>query len=335
MTRLEPHPLSSEHMEHLIRFFTDRELYARFQETDLDYTVEFVGLQRRFRVNAFRQRRGPSLALRVLPQSCKTFEELGIPPSFSNVIQEKNGLVVVAGTTGSGKTTTIAAAIEQFNRQHSYHIITVEDPIEFVFQERRSVIEQREVGTHVGTVQEALRSALRQSPDILLVGEVRDPATAQMTLQAAQLGVLVMATLHTRSAAERGQTAAGTLQAVGNVATLAGRVGLGGTLGGAAASAEGVTQYARGFRNGNAEDARIGSVKMGAGAVMAGGAVSLNPVLVAGGGVAYAGAVIYEQRGNIVGGAQRIGRAVADFVAPNSSSAQRNLKAWSLSEPPV
>ena len=202
MTRLEAQPLSLEQMHHLGNFFTDESLRAQLVKTDADYTLEFPGLQRRFRVNAFQQHRGPAFVLRVLQQHVPTLDQLGIPASFGKVLQEKSGLVLVTGTTGSGKSTTLTALLEAFNSTQQMHIITIEDPIEFVYTERRSVIEQRELGVHVDSFARAVKSALRQAPDIILVGEIRDEETAQMVLKAAQIGILVFSTLHTRSAGE-------------------------------------------------------------------------------------------------------------------------------------
>jgi twitching motility protein PilT len=202
VVRLDAQPLSEEHLQNLIRIFTTPELLQRFQHGDVDYTLEFPILQRRFRANLFRQHRGPSIIMRVLPQRCQTLAKLGVPGAFSRVLNESAGLVIVGGTTGSGKSTTLASVIESINESKGRHIITIEQPIEVVFEEKHSLIEQREVGTHVQDFALALRSALRQSPDVILVGEVRDRETADMVLKAAQVGVLVFATMHTRSARE-------------------------------------------------------------------------------------------------------------------------------------
>lgn len=202
VVRLDAHILSEEHLQNLIRLFTDLPLQERFASGDVDYTLEFPTLQRRFRVNLFRQHRGLSIVMRILPQRVQSLSGLGVPPTFERVLQEPAGLVIVGGATGSGKSTTLASVIESINETRGRHIITIEQPIEIVFQEKRSIVEQREVGTHVQDFALALRSALRQSPDVILVGEVRDRETADMVLKAAQVGVLVFATLHTRSARE-------------------------------------------------------------------------------------------------------------------------------------
>jgi twitching motility protein PilT len=202
VVRLDAHALTEEHLQNLIRVFTDGPLQDRFATGDVDYTLEFPTLQRRFRVNLFRQHRGLSIVMRVLPQRVQSLSKLGVPPTFERVLQEPAGLVIVGGATGSGKSTTLASVIDSINESKGRHIITIEQPIEIVFEEKRSIVEQREVGTHVQDFALALRSALRQSPDVILVGEVRDRETADMVLKAAQVGVLVFATLHTRSARE-------------------------------------------------------------------------------------------------------------------------------------
>jgi twitching motility protein PilT len=202
VVRLDAHALTEEHLQNLIRLFTDGLIQERFAAGDVDYTLEFPALQRRFRVNLFRQHRGLSIVMRILPQRVQSLSKLGVPPTFARVLQEPAGLVIVGGATGSGKSTTLASVIEAINESKGRHIITIEQPIEIVFEEKRSIVEQREVGTHVQDFALALRAALRQSPDVILVGEVRDRETADMVLKAAQVGVLVFATLHTRSAKE-------------------------------------------------------------------------------------------------------------------------------------
>ncbi|MGI5844798.1 MAG: type IV pilus twitching motility protein PilT [Candidatus Xenobium sp.] len=205
LVRMEPDPITPEEINKLIDLLTDRYLKSVFYEAggrDLDYTVEFPTMRRRFRLNVFKQYHGSSISMRVLAHRIQTFDELGLPRNFESLAFEKNGLVLVTGATGSGKSTTMAAMIETVNRKSQRHIITVEDPIEVLFENKRSMIEQREVGTHVEDFHIALRGALRQDPDIIFVGEIRDPETAAMTLRAAQVGALVLATLHTRSAIE-------------------------------------------------------------------------------------------------------------------------------------
>jgi len=174
----------------------------RFKESnDLDMAYEVQGLGR-FRVNVFRQRRNVGMVLRTIPTEVKTLDELNMPPILKEVALTPRGLILVTGTTGSGKSTTLAAMIEEINRQLAHHILTIEDPIEFTFRDRRSVINQREVGVDSVSFKSALRSALRQDPDAILVGELRDEETVEIALQAAETGHLVLGTLHTLDAPE-------------------------------------------------------------------------------------------------------------------------------------
>jgi len=155
----------------------------------------------RFRVNVFRQAHGLAVALRPINRRAPTLGELGLPESIAALANVAGGMVLVVGPTGSGKSTTVAALLERINRERAGHIITLEDPIEFVYQPRRCLIHQREIGTHVGSFAAGLRAALRECPDIILVGEMRDRATAALALTAAETGHLVLSTLHSGSAA--------------------------------------------------------------------------------------------------------------------------------------
>jgi twitching motility protein PilT len=205
LVRMEPEPMTAEEVQRLVTLLTDRILLSKFygeDPQDLDYTVEFPTLKRRFRMNIFRQYHGISIVMRVLAHKVASFDELGLPKAFEKLAFEHSGLVLVTGATGSGKSTTLASMIELINRRQRRHIITIEDPIEILFENKMALIEQREIGTHVSSFAGALRSALREDPDVILVGEIRDSETAMMTLRAAQVGALVMATLHTRSAME-------------------------------------------------------------------------------------------------------------------------------------
>ena len=198
-------PMSEEEVTLLLEFLVDRQMRAQFhgeRPQDLDFTVEFPTGRQRFRVNVFRQYHGTSIVMRVLASRIQTFEELGIPLHFQQLAFERSGLLLVAGGTGSGKSTTLASMLEAVNQTRRKHIITIEDPIEIVFQHKKALIEQRQIELQVADFHTALRSALREAPDIMLVGEIRDESTALMALRAAQVGVLVLATLHTRSAAE-------------------------------------------------------------------------------------------------------------------------------------
>lgn len=156
----------------------------------------------RFRVNLFRQRQTYGMVLRVISNHVRTLEELQLPPILRTFTEEKRGLVLVTGATGSGKTTTLAAMIQRINMERAAHIITIEDPIEFNFKDEKSTIQQREIGIDSESFEAALRAALRQNPDVILVGELRDKETTETALMAAETGHLVMSTLHTNDAVE-------------------------------------------------------------------------------------------------------------------------------------
>src|SRR3954463_9160840 len=176
--------------------------YDTFHETgDLDIAYTAEGLPR-FRVNAFRQRGEISFALRVIPKEVPRFEQLGLPDGIRRLAEEHRGLVLVTGATGSGKTTTLAAMIDFINRSRPSHIVTIEDPIEILHPDHQSIVNQREIGLDTESFGQALRRALRQDPDTILIGELRDAETAQTALQAAESGHLVFSTLHTVDAAE-------------------------------------------------------------------------------------------------------------------------------------
>jgi twitching motility protein PilT len=178
------------------------ERYDQFQESgDLDVAYTAEGLPR-FRVNAFRQRGAISFALRVIPAQVPQIGELGLPKGVARLAEEHRGLILVTGATGSGKTTTLAAIIDHLNRTRRSHIVTIEDPIEILHTDHQSIVNQREVGLDTTDFGQALRRALRQDPDTILIGELRDAETAQTALQAAESGHLVLSTLHTVDAAE-------------------------------------------------------------------------------------------------------------------------------------
>jgi len=168
---------------------------------DIDFGFEVPGVAR-FRANVFMQRRGPGAVFRVVPTEIRTLDDLGCPPVLRELASKERGLILVTGPTGSGKSTTLAAMIDYVNQQRQGHIITIEDPIEFVHESRSCLINQREVGEHTGSFAAALRSALREDPDILLVGELRDLETTSLAITAAETGHLVFGTLHTNSAAK-------------------------------------------------------------------------------------------------------------------------------------
>ena len=174
-----------------------RERFKKKKEVDFSYETPWG----RFRVNVFLQKKGLGGAFRYISQRVKTIEELGLPEVLKEFANASQGLVIVAGATGSGKSTTLAAMIEHINRTRKQHIITIEDPIEFVYQMDKCLITQREVGTHTDSFSDALRAALREDPDIILVGEMRDLETIELAITAAETGHLVFGTLHTATAA--------------------------------------------------------------------------------------------------------------------------------------
>ncbi|MCX7207130.1 MAG: type IV pilus twitching motility protein PilT [Proteobacteria bacterium] len=176
-----------------------RKIYEDTLECDFSFEIPRLA---RFRVNAFVQNRGASAVFRVIPSDIKTLEELGCPRIFQDIAETPRGLVLVTGPTGSGKSTTLAAMINYINTNEYGHILTVEDPIEFVHTSQKCLINQREVGPHTMSFSNALRSALREDPDVILVGEMRDLETIRLALTAAETGHLVFGTLHTSSAAK-------------------------------------------------------------------------------------------------------------------------------------
>ena len=175
------------------------EKFRRAQEVDLAYSVPGLG---RFRCNVFQQRGTVGIVLRVIPTRIRSIDELGLPPVLKRVAEETRGLVLVTGTTGSGKSTTLAAMIDHINATRSAHIMTVEDPIEYLHRDYQSIVNQREVAVDTSSFSSALRSALRQDPDVILVGEMRDHETVETALLAAETGHLVLSTLHTLDATE-------------------------------------------------------------------------------------------------------------------------------------
>ncbi len=185
----------------LYEVFTPHQKQVFEEEGELDFAYDLQGVAR-FRVNVMVQSRGPGAVFRIIPNNIPTVDELGLPQMLKKLGRLANGLVLVTGPTGSGKTTTLAAMISEINRNTAKHIITVEDPIEFVHEPIQCVVTQRQVGMHVNAFETALRSSLRESPDVLVVGEMRDLETVNLALQAAETGVLVFGTLHTNSAAK-------------------------------------------------------------------------------------------------------------------------------------
>jgi len=186
----------------MMKAVTTPKLWDEFIRTnDVDFAYEIPGLAR-YRVNLFRQQRGGGAVFRVIPTKIMTIEQLGLPDSLRRIAFLRSGLVLVTGPTGSGKSTTLAAIIDLINETRGLHIITIEDPIEFVHTNKKSLLHQREVGQHATSFAEALKSAGREDPDVVLVGEMRDRETIAMALSAAERGTLVFGTLHTNNAAK-------------------------------------------------------------------------------------------------------------------------------------
>jgi twitching motility protein PilT len=178
---------------------------AKLQEFARDHEVDFsfeIAELARFRINAFQQRGSISMVCRAIPHHISTIEELSLPEVVRELAEEERGIILLTGTTGSGKSTTLAAMIDHMNNTMSKHIVTIEDPIEFVHQDKRSAINQREVGMDTASFKRALRRVLRQDPDVILVGEMRDEETVQTALSAAETGHLVLSTIHTVDATE-------------------------------------------------------------------------------------------------------------------------------------
>jgi twitching motility protein PilT len=176
-----------------------REEFETAGEADLSYSIPEVS---RFRVNAFRQRGSISIVCRVIPFQVRTVEDLGLPPVISKLAEERRGIILLTGTTGSGKSTTLAAMIDHINATRPEHIITLEDPIEYLHKDKTSIINQREVGSDTQSFARAMRRVLRQDPDVILIGEMRDEETVRTALSAAETGHLVLSTLHTLDATE-------------------------------------------------------------------------------------------------------------------------------------
>jgi twitching motility protein PilT len=196
-------PHLTQEMTHAMAFnimnAKQKQRYEDVHEVDIAYGVAGLG---RFRANIFSQRGAVSMVFRFIPFDIKNLDDLILPPVIKKIITEKRGLVLVTGATGSGKSTTLAAMIDYINNNSTSHIVTIEDPIEFLHRDRRSIINQREVGSDTDCYANALRSALRQDPDIILLGEMRDTETMEIAMHAAETGHLVFSTLHTIDAGE-------------------------------------------------------------------------------------------------------------------------------------
>ena len=198
--RIDMEPLNDEEVHTMIYDILNDQQRKIFEEhRELDFSIA-LGEYGRFRVNVFMQSRGEAAVLRTIPNVVKSFEELGLPKICKSLTKVEKGLVLVTGPTGCGKSTTLATMIDSINCSTSKHIITIEDPIEFIHESKKCLVNQREVGEHTHSFKNALRSALREDPDVILVGEMRDLETISLALTAAETGHLVFATLHTNSA---------------------------------------------------------------------------------------------------------------------------------------
>ena len=204
---LQPIPgtveLTQQDTEAAVRLMlSDPDQLAEFESAnELDFSYAIDGLAR-FRVNAFRQRGSVSIVIRAIPFRIRSLDELQLPPVMRELAEEERGIILVTGTTGSGKSTTLAAMIDHINASRPGHIVTIEDPIEFLHADKRSLINQREVGMDTASFKQALRRVLRQDPDVILIGEMRDEETVHTALSAAETGHLVFSTVHTVDAAE-------------------------------------------------------------------------------------------------------------------------------------
>lgn len=204
--RLEALPdwpkVTSQWMTQFINIWLDEAQQQQLKAAgQLDFALNLSGGQR-LRANLFRQRQGLSLALRTIASQCPALESLRLPAIVSSLLEKDDGLILITGPTGSGKSTTLAAIVDAINRQQARHIITLEDPIEFIHHSQQSLIQQREVGVHCHSFSHGLKAALREDPDVILLGELRDSDTIRQALTAAETGHLVLATLHTRGAAQ-------------------------------------------------------------------------------------------------------------------------------------
>jgi len=194
--------VSAEHMKHWYQQVTNPHVQARYEknrEADTAHAVPGIG---RFRINCFQQRNNMGMVFRHIPEKVKSISDLKLPTQLEKIAQYPRGLVLVTGATGSGKSTTLAAMLEYINRLKPVHVLTIEDPIEFVFTDQKAVFNQRQVGVDTHSFPAALRSALRQDPDVILIGELRDLETIETAIQAAETGHLVFSTLHTVDAME-------------------------------------------------------------------------------------------------------------------------------------
>jgi twitching motility protein PilT len=201
LTPLQPEPLTADFVKAAMYEIMPRKAIERFESQDGADFAYSLGDLGRFRVNVLRQLAGMGAVFRAIPSNALTLEQLRMPPAVHSLCRAANGLILVTGKTGSGKSTSLAAMIDDINGRIKGHILTVEDPIEFVHPRKQCLISQREIGVHAPSFSAALHSALREDPDVILVGELRDLETMSTAITAAEMGILVMATLHTNGAA--------------------------------------------------------------------------------------------------------------------------------------
>jgi len=202
LKRVDTEPVTEEKLlEYLNQYLNDEQRTKLKSNLEVDLAVHMDGVSR-FRVNVYKNLNGLSAAFRLIPTQIRSLEELRMPPVMKEIMKNKKGLVLLTGPTGSGKSTTLAGMINEVNHTRREHIITIEDPIEYIHEPKQSMIHQREVGGNTPDFATALRACLRQDPDVILVGEMRDLETVTNALQAAETGHLVLSTLHTNSAAE-------------------------------------------------------------------------------------------------------------------------------------
>jgi len=200
LERMDEPPLTTQQTRELVYSILTQDQRQRLEnDLDIDFSYSLPG-KARFRVNAYFQRNSLGAAFRIIPIDIKPLEALGLPPALRQLTEKPRGFVVVTGPTGSGKSTTLAAMIDRINETRTEHIMTIEDPIEFLHMHKRCLVNQREIGTDASSFSRALRAALRQDPDVILVGEMRDTETIGIALTAAETGHLVFATLHTQDA---------------------------------------------------------------------------------------------------------------------------------------
>ncbi len=202
MEQIRYRTVSETDFNEMIRPVSPETRWQEFEATgDTDFSYELPG-EARYRVNLFRQQRGPGAVFRIIPSKIMTLDQLGLPDTVRRIAAIRRGLILVTGPTGSGKSTTLAAIIDLINSTRSLHIITIEDPIEFVHPNKKCLIHQREIGSHATSFAEALKASSREDPDLVLVGEMRDLETISMALVAAEKGTIVFGTLHTNNAAK-------------------------------------------------------------------------------------------------------------------------------------